>query len=811
MPIDIKKVAVVGAGTMGAAIAAHVANAGLPVVLLDIAPSKLTEEQEAKGLALTHPKVRNSIVQAGFERTLKARPASFMNKNATRLVQLGNLEDNLDLLRDADWIVEAVIEKLEPKRALMEKIEALRKPNSIITSNTSGLPIASIAEGRSDAFKAHFFGTHFFNPPRYMKLLEIIPIAESDPAIIDQMVEFAETTLGKGIVYCKDTPNFIGNRMMSVDGAFTTHYAFSEGYSIEEVDAVTGPLIGRPKTATFRLQDLIGIDIAAFVANNLYDLIPDDPYREVIQSPAGSSVIKGLMERGWLGRKTGHGFYKRSKDADGKTAFLVINPETFEYEPVQKVRFESVGKVRKIEDLGKRLQALFSDEWAEDRGAKLTRAIVSHHLAYAAANIPEITNDLINIDNAIRWGFSYEAGPFELWDKLGVADTITMIEADGFTVAPWVKEMIAAGHSTFYNYENGQVTGYYDQATKTYKPIEPDPRKIIIDDLRANDKEVARNASASILDMGDGVLLLEFHAKMNAIDEDIIKLMVQSREMLNQDDFVGLVVGNQGENFCVGANIFPIAMAGQQKMTDQLHAVIEGLQGALMAFRYSPKPVVMAPFGMTLGGGAEIALAGARRVVAAETYLGLVEVGVGLIPGGGGVKEFVRRIISKAVHENPAVEVLTLAEKIFQTIGQAKVGISAAESKGLGFLDDQDRIVMNKDHLLYEAKQEVLAMVADGYKAPAPAQLFAAGRDTLSALKMGVWMFQEGSYISEHDALIGRKLAHVICGGNLTVPQWVDEQYFLDLEREAFAELALEPKTIERIWHMLQNGKPLRN
>ena len=811
MTYRIEKVGVIGAGTMGAAIAAHVANAGLPVILLDIVPNKLTPEQEKQGLTLDHPTVRNSIVQAGFERCKKARPANFMSQEAESLLRLGNLEDDFDLLKEADWVIEAIVEKPEPKQALMARLEGIRGPKTIITSNTSGLPIASIAEGRSEDFKAHFFGTHFFNPPRYMKLLEIIPIDDSDPEAVQVIANFAETTLGKGIVYCKDTPNFIGNRMMSIDGGFIVDYAFSNGYTIEEVDAITGPLIGRPKTATFRLQDLVGVDVAAFVGNNLYGLIPDDPYREILHTPAGTKPIQGLIERGWLGNKSGQGFYKRSKDEAGKTVFLILNPETFEYEMPQKPRFESVGAVRKIEDIGARLKALFDEKWVDDRAARLARAVVGHQLAYAAAKIPEIADDLLSIDSAMRWGFSYQAGPFELWDKLGVAETVEMIEADGLAVAGWVKKMLASGHNTFYQYEGDKAVGYYDPAGVDYKAIQSDPRKIMIDGLRAGGKEVDRNGSASLLDMGDGVLLLEFHAKMNAIDDDIVKMMVTAREALEQDDVVGLVIGNQGENFCVGANIFPIAVGAQQGMFDQIDAAVTALQDALMAFRYSPKPVVAAAFGMALGGGAEVLLAASRRVAHAESYIGLVEVGVGLIPAGGGVKEMVRRIISKGMKVNAFTPPLNFAEVVFQTIGQAKVGTSAAESRELGYLDENDRIVMNRDFLLHEAKQEVLQMAAEGYSAPVPAKLFAAGRDTLAGLKMGVWSFREGGYISDHDALIGNWLANVVAGGDLSAPQWVDEQHFLDLEREAFVELTKQPKTVERIWYMLQNGKPLRN
>ncbi len=812
MSYKIQKVGVIGAGTMGAAIAAHVANAGYPVVLLDIVPFNLSPEQEKKGLTMDDPLVRNSLVQGGYDRMRKARPASLMSKKAESLITLGNTEDDFDLLADADWIIEVIIEKLEPKQQLMARLEEIRKPKTIITTNTSGIPIASIADGRSEDFKTHFFGTHFFNPPRYMKLLEVIRTPDSDPEAVQVVADFCETTLGKGIVYCKDTPNFIGNRMMSIDGSFVLDYAFTNGYTIEEVDAITGPLIGRPKTATFRLQDLVGIDIAAHVGNNLYELIPDDPYREIIKSPAGTKVIKALMERGWLGNKTGQGFYKKGKDAEGKRAFLILNPDTMEYELPKKPRFASVGKVRKIENLGERLKALFSDEWAEDRAAKLAWAVMSNLFAYAAAKIPEITDTLVGIDNAMRWGFSYEAGPFEMWDMLGVSDTVAKMESDGLSVADWVKEMLANGHESFYRYKNGKPVAFYDPESKGYQEIAVDPRKIDIEDLRAAGKELKRNDSASILDMGDGVLLLEFHAKMNAIDDGMVELMTEARKMLDENaQYVGLVVGNQGDNFCVGANIFTIAVAAQQGMFDQLNEVVAALQNALMAFRYSPKPVVVAPFGMVLGGGCEVTMAGSRRVAHAESYIGLVEVGVGLIPAGGGVKEMVRRIMTKGMEMSKDNNPLNFAQRIFETIGMAKVGTSAAESAEYGFLDDNDRIIMNRDFLLHEAKQEVLTMVAQGYTPPAPAKLFAAGKDTLAALKVGVWMMQQSNYISEYDAFIGEKLARIIAGGNLSAPQMVDEQYFLDLEREMFVELTKQPKTVERIWHMLQNGKPLRN
>ena len=811
MRLHINAVAVIGAGTMGAGIAAHVANAGLPVVLLDIVPSELTPEEKAKGLSLDHPLVRNRIVQAGLDRARKARPASFMSQAAERLITVGNIEDDFDKIAEADWIVEAIIEKLAPKQTMMARIEAVRKPSSIVTTNTSGLPIASIAAGRSVDFKKNFLGAHFFNPPRYLKLLEIIPTAETDPAIIERIAHFGEEVLGKGVVYCKDTPNFIGNRFFSIGNSFALNYALENGYSVAEIDNLTGPLLGRPKTATFRLLDLVGIDVAAFVANNLHDLIGHDPYRDILRAPKLTALFDKLLAQKWLGNKTRQGFYKQGQDEQGNRVFLTLNPETFEYDLPDKVRYESVGAVRKIEDLGERVRALLADKGQDDRGADYVRALLSYELAYAAYVAQEIAHNLKSIDEAVRWGFAFEAGPFQLWDMVGVAEMIATIEAAGHTVAPWVKEMLAAGCDSFYRVEQGRVTGYYDWNRKQYIDLPADPKQIKIDDLRQAGSVLHKNDSASLHDMGDGVLLLEFHAKMNAIDPDMIEMMAQAKDTLDKNTaYDGLVIGNEGENFCVGANLFIMATAAQQGMTDQIEDILRKLQQVLFAFHYSPKPVVVAVHNRALGGGAEVVLGGSRVVAHAESYIGLVEPGVGLVPAGGGVTALVRRIITAGMqikHSDP----LPLAQTVFETIGLAKVGQSAADSRGLGFLDSNDRIVMNRDHLLYEAKQEVLRMVAAGYMPETPAQLYAGGRDLKAAMKLGVWLMQQADTISEHDQLIGDWLASIIAGGDLTGAQWVTEQYFLDLEREAFLELAATEKSQARMWHMLQTGKPLRN
>ncbi len=810
MSHQIQSVAVIGAGTMGAGIAAHVANAGIPALLLDIVPNKLTETEEKKGLTLDSPVVRNRIVNAGLDRAKKARPASFMSKDAERLVTVGNVEDDFDKIAEADWIVEVIIEQVAPKQAMMERIEAVRKPGSIATSNSSGLPMATIAEGRSDDFKKHFCGTHFFNPPRYLKLLEVIATEDTDPEVLKTISAFGEEVLGKGVVYCKDTPNFIGNRLFSIGNSYAVNYALENGYNVSEVDALTGPLIGRPKTATIRLLDLVGVDIGAFVAHNLHDLIPHDPYRDVLHSQKLDALFEEMLGRKWLGNKTGQGFYKKGKDADGKRIFMTLNLDTFEYEVADKVRFESVGAVRKTEDLGKRVSALLDDQWAEDRGAQYVRNLLCYELSYAAYVAPEIAHNLTSVDDAMRWGFAWEAGPFQLWDLLGVAEMVAKIEAAGHEVAAWVKEMLAAGCETFYQTENGQVSGYYDWDKKGYVAVEHNPKHLTLTGLRSCGSELAHNDSASLHDMGDGVLLFEYHAKMNALDDGIVEMIGQAHEMLKEDRFVGMVVGNDGQNFSVGANIFMIGMAAQQKMFDDIDEWLKKVQDGFLAFHYSQKPVVAAVHQRALGGGAEAAFGSSRIVAHAESYIGLVEAGVGVIPAGGGVTTLIRRIISEGMklqHADP----LPLAQKVFENIGMGKVSTSAAEARELGYLQPTDRIVMNRDHLLYEAKQEVLSMVAEGYAPPTPARMYAGGRDLKAAMMMGVWMMQQGNYISEHDKLIGNKLADIISGGDLSGEQWLTDQHFLDLERKAFLELTATEQTQARIWYMLENGKPLRN
>jgi 3-hydroxyacyl-CoA dehydrogenase len=779
---------------MGAGIAAHLANIGIDVLLLDIVPPDLSEEEK------DDPEARNRLVNNLYQRMVKARPAHLARPDRGKFITLGNVEDDFDKLGNCDWIVEAIIEKLEPKQELMARIETVRKPDSIISSNTSGIPINEIAAGRSDDFKAHFLGTHFFNPPRYLKLLEIIPTPDTKQAVLDFMVEFSRDVLGKGVVVCKDTPNFIANRFIAVAGSHAVEYALQNGYSIEEVDAITGPLIGRPKTATFRLTDLVGLDVMVHVNRNLYPAIPKDPYRDLLKAEKSTALHDEMMERGWLGNKSGQGFYKK-KMVDGERQFWVLNPDTMEYEPPTKVRFESVGEVRRIEDLGERLNALLE---YDDRAANYVRDTLTFNLAYAAYVTPEIAHTIVDVDNANRWGFAHEVGPFEIWDMLGVAETVARIEAAGYEVAGWVKEMLESGHDAFY--KNGS---YYDFKSGSYKLKEPDKKVIVIDDLREDGKEVERNASASLLDMGDGVALLEFHAKMNAIDADIVAMANTALERLDSD-FDALVIGNDGDNFSVGANIAMIAIAAAQEMWGQISQSVRALQDVIFRLRHASKPLVTAPHQRVLGGGVEMAMASWATVAAHETYMGLVEVGVGLIPAGGGCMEMLRRKVNPVMRTRNA-DVLPGLQELFQQIGTAEVGTSAWEDKDLGYLRPEDQIVMNSDHRLAIAKETALHLVQSGARPPEVEEIYAAGRDALSALKLGIQGYVWGGYISEYDAVVARKLAHVLCGGDLSGPQWVDPWYIMDLEREAFLSLAGEKKTQERISHMLQTGKPLRN
>lgn len=797
MSYRIDKVGIVGAGTMGGGIAAHLANIGIPVVLLDIVPPNLTETEK------DDPKARNRIVQSLYDRMTKARPANLARADRGDLITLGNLEDDFDRLADCDWIIEVIIEQLEPKQVLMERLEKIRKPGAIVSSNTSGIPINQIAAGRSAEFRAHFLGTHFFNPPRYLKLLEIIPTDDTAPVVVEFMKKFGSDVLGKGVVVCKDTPNFIGNRFFAVASSYGLEYALEQGYTIAEVDAITGPTIGRPKTATFRLLDLVGLDVMAHVNTNLYEAVPHDPYREMLRPAKATALMDAMLEKKWLGNKSGQGFYKQTQ-VGGAREFWTLNPESMDYEAAPKVRFESIGAVRNIGDLGERLRKLLQ---FEDRAAEYTRHLLYYGFAYAAYVMPEIAYRLADVDDAMRWGFGHEAGPFEIWDMLGVAETVEKMEVEGFEIAPWVKEMLSTGHQTFYQ-KNGR-TAYYDIETKAYKALDVDEKHLTVAALQAANRTVEKNSSASLHDMGDGVMLFEFHAKMNAIDQDIIDMSFKALDRL-KSDFDAMVIGNNGDNFCAGANLFAVGVAAAQGQFDELDTMIKALQTATFNLRHAPKPVVTAPHQMALGGGVEMAMAGWEAVADHESYMGLVEFGVGLIPAGGGCKEVLRRKVNPVMRAANA-DVLPVLQEAFEQIALAKVGTSAWEAKGLGYLAPVDMIVMNSDHRLATAKQRALQLAAIGARPPEIEKIYAAGRDALYALKLGVKSLLWGKFASEHDAKIAGKLAYVLTGGGLSAPGWVDPWYILDLEREAFLSLLGEEKTRERMMHMLQTGKPLRN
>jgi 3-hydroxyacyl-CoA dehydrogenase len=806
MKYQIHKAVVIGAGTMGAAIAAHLANAGVPVTLLDIVPRQLTPEEEKKGLTLQDRAVRNRIVREGLDRAIKSRPASFFSSEIAQLVEIGNLEDDFEAVAGADWVIEVIVENLKIKRQLMERIDEVRLPNTIVSTNTSGIPVASISEGRSESFRQHFLGTHFFNPPRYLKLLEVIPTPDTLPEVVDVIHHFAEYRLGKGVVIAKDTPNFIGNRLGFGGGAFALDYILKNNYSVEEVDAITGSPMGRPKTATFRLIDLVGIDVWQHVGNNLAPAIPHDEHAQrYLNSERVNSLIDTMVENNWLGNKTNQGFYKPVK-RNGKKEFWPLNLQTMEYEEPTKVRFESIGKAKEKENLGERLKVVLD---AEDRASQLVRALTYQGLAYASECIPEIADTPYPIDNAMCWGFGHEAGPFETWDMLGVAETVEKMDAAGFPAADWVASMLASGCATFYQYDGERKVGAYNPVKESYEPIKRSEAVIVLKEEKDAGRTINKNPGATLVDLGDGVVCVEFHTKMNSLDEDIFN-MIEEGLNRTERDFDGMVIGNDADNFSAGANLFMVVMGAQSGMWDQLDSAIRKMQNINMRMRYFPKPVVVAPMGLSLGGGAEITTHANRVVAAAELYTGFVEVGAGVIPAGGGTKEMLRRLLNTPMQTQNA-DPLPYLQRIFEQIGLGKVSTSAVEAQGLGILGPCDRIVMNRDHLLAEAKKEVLNMVSSGYRPPIPEKIYAAGRDGLAALRVGIYMMREGKYITEYESQIASKLVYVMTGGELSQPTWVDEQYILDLEREAFLSLCGEEKTQQRMWNLLQTGKVLRN
>jgi 3-hydroxyacyl-CoA dehydrogenase len=802
--LQIARAAVLGAGTMGAQIAAHLANARVPVLLLDIVPRELTPEEQAQGLTLDTKEVRNRIARAGLEAAKKAKPAAFFTPERAALVSIGNFDDDLAKIKDCDLIIEAVVENLEIKRRLYERVEQFRRPGSIIATNTSGIPIHRLAEGFSEDFRAHFLGIHFFNPPRYMHLVEMIPTEWTRPEVACSIHGFLDRRLGKGVVIAKDRPNFIANRIGTFGAMATIKTMLEDGYSIEEVDRLTGPAVGRPKTATFRTFDLVGLDVLLHVAENLYEAVPDDEEREIFSAP---EFLKRMVGRGLLGEKTRGGFYRKQQGEGEKSEIWTLDLASLEYRPPQKAKFAALDMAKNIEDTRERIRTLV---WGRDRAGAFLWKTISRTLRYAANRIPEIADTIVDIDRAMRWGFNWELGVFELWDAIGLEKSIARMREEGQAIPANIQKMLDAGATSFYKTEDGRQQ-YFDFATLEYKPLSEPPGVIILKAVKDRAGVIRKNAGASLIDLGDGVACLEFHSKMNTIGGDTVAMIKQSLAEVEKN-FVGLVIGNQGANFSVGANLMLLLLEAQEENWDDVDLMVRAFQNATTSLRYAPKPVVVAPFQMVFGGGCEMVLHADRVRAAAETYIGLVEVGVGLIPAGAGTKEMLVRALDAVPPDLPEADPFPFVKRAFETIALAKVAASAEEARALGFLTAADTISMNADRLIADAKQEVLNLAAAGYVAPQPrTDILALGQPALAALKLGIHMMKRGGYISDYDAVIGEKLARVLTGGDLNHPARVSEQYLLDLEREAFLSLCGDRRTQERISHMLKTGKPLRN
>lgn len=789
--IPVKKAAVLGAGTMGAQIAAHLANAGIPTLLLDIPPRDDSGD-------------RNAIARAGFEAARKAKPAAFFTSQFASLVSLGNFDDDLAKLKDCDLIIEAVVENLDIKRSLYERVEQHRRPGSIVASNTSGIPLALLAEGRSEDFRAHFLGMHFFNPPRYMHLVELIRTEFTKPEVSCSMFGFLDERLGKGVVVAKDRPNFIANRIGTFGALVTMRTMIDEGYSIEEVDKITGPAAGRPKTATFRTFDLVGLDVFAHVVKNLHENLPDDPERDMFALP---DFVTKMIERGLLGNKTKAGFYQRKKGETDKREIWAVDVQTLDYKPTQKVKLPALDMAKNIEDTRERLGTLV---WSKERVGTFLWKTISRTLCYTADRIPEIADNIIEVDRAMRWGFNWELGPFEVWDAIGVEKSVATLQKEGRAVPANVQKMLDAGAKSFYKQENGQRF-YFDFASAKYVPAVDPPGVIVLKSLKDRTGVIRKNSGASMIDLGDGVACLEFHSKMNSIGGDTLE-MLRFAVSETEKNFLGLVVGNQGVNFSVGANLMLMLMEAQDENWEELEMIGRYFQSSVMSLRYSAKPVVVAPFQMVFGGGCEMVLHADRVRAAAETYIGLVEVGVGIIPAGCGTKEMLVRALDSIPADMKDADPFPFVKRAFETIALAKVATSAEEARSLGFLREEDSISMNADRLIADAKKAVLALAAGGYVQPQPrTDILALGNPALATLKLGVHLMKRAGYISDHDALIGEKLARILTGGDLNHTTRVSEQYLLDLEREAFLSLIGTRKTQDRIAHMLKTGKPLRN
>lgn len=799
MKRSIRKVAVLGSGVMGSAIACHFANIGCEVMLLDIAPKELTEEEKAKGLTTDHKAVKNRIVQSSFDRSVRSNPGPIYSKKFISRIKLGNFDDDMPAIKDFDWIIEVVVENLDIKKKVYEQVEKYRKPGTLITSNTSGIPIHLMAEGRSDDFKKNFCGTHFFNPPRYLKLLEIIPTPHTDAEVVKFLMHYGDLYLGKTTVLCKDTPAFIANRVGIYAILKVVDSMSKLDLNIDEIDKLTGPVIGRPKSATFRTSDVVGLDTLIKVANNLYAGLPNDEGRDTFKLP---EVINTLEKNKWLGDKTGQGFYKKTKNAKGETEILTLDLKTLEYKPKAKAKFATLESTKTIDDLKQRFKVLLA---GKDKAGEFYRDSFYALFKYVSDRIPEIADELYKIDDAICAGFGWALGPFDTWDAVGLEKTVKEMEAAGYKPDQWVYDLLAAGNKSFYKVEGGQRK-YYDIASKSYKSIPGKEEFIILENL--SDGVIWKNAESKVTDIGDGVINFSWNSKSYTLGTSVIEGLNKAID-LAEKDHRGLVIGHQGADFSLGANLGLVFMFAIEQEYDEIDFMVRQFQNSVMRIRYSSVPVAVAPHGRTLGGGCEMTLHADIAQATAETYIGLVEVGVGLIPGGGGTKEFAKRV-SDSLQEGD-VE-LNALQNAFMNIATAKVALSAEEAREMGILRGKDRISINKDRQILDAKAAVIELANAGYTMPVHAKnIKVQGRTGMALFMAGISGMRMGNYISDHDMKIARWIANVMCGGDLTSPQEVSEQYLLDLEREAFVSLTGEKKTLERIQSILTGGKPLRN
>ena len=808
--ITIKKAAVLGAGVMGSKIAALLAGVDIPTYLLDIVPKELDQQDLKKKLTIDSAAFRNKFALSGIQSTVGASPPAMYTPDDAKLVIPGNFEDNLPWLADADWIIEGVVENLKIKQELLQKVEPYLKPSAIITTNTSGLSMERISEKMSKESRARFMGTHFFNPPRHMKLLEIIPGKLTDKDVVSFMADFCERRLGKSIVFAKDTPNFIANRIGIHAMLGVIKIMVDDGYTIDEVDAITGPPMGRPKSASFRTSDMVGLDTFIKVAQNVSENVKEPAEKNDFAIP---DFIKKMVEAGLLGDKTQMGFYKKVIEADGSRIYT-LDYKTMDYAPQRKVALPKLDELKWIFDPAARLKAL---AYSDDRAGHFAWKALKKMLLYSASKIPEIADDIPSVDRAMRWGFNWDLGPFETWDAIGFRKSLEKMTREGEALPDGIERMFRSGREHFYQKRRGR-SYYFDLVKADYEKIEEKPEIILIPSLKERKKVIKSNAGASLLDIGDGVACLEFHSLNNAIDPDVIQMILDSITEI-EANFKGLVIGNQGANFCVGADLKQIYLAAQEKQWDNLELAVKTLQQAMMRIKYSEKPVVAAPFRMTLGGGCEVCLASSTVRAHAECYMGQVEVGVGLIPAAGGTKEMLLRAIDcipasvpSAVPGGGRPDLIPYVANTFQTIAMAKVSTSAQDAKVLGYLRPHDGITMSYDHLLHDAKQVVIALEKTGYRPPRPRnQIRATGRSGMALIEFLIYLLREGLYISDYDTIVAKKVAYVLTGGDVEQNTLVTEHYILDLEREAFVSLCGEEKTQARIKHMLETGRPLRN